>query len=89
MITDKDIQKMQKVFATADDHVNVEKKLDNITDKLNGVSEDLNRVSEELSKKPSKDEFPELLRQTLDWVTMKAEHDRMKKILHEKLNVEV
>ncbi len=89
MITDKDIQKMQKVFATADDHVNVEKKLDSITDKLNEVSVDLQRASEELSKKPNRDEFPELLRQALDWITMKAEHDRMKKIIHEKLNVEV
>ena len=89
MITDKDIKKIQKVFAIAEDHVNVEKKLDGITDKLNQVSEDLGRVSEDLSRKPNRDEFPELLRQTLDWATMKAEHDRMKKIIREKLNAEV
>ena len=82
MITDKDIKKMQKAFATADDHVNVEKKLDVIT-------ETINEVKGELKKKPNRDEFPELLRQTLEWVTMKAEHDRMKKIIREKLNMEV
>lgn len=82
MISDKDIEKMKAVFATSEDHVNLEKKMDR-------VSEVLNENTELLKKLPTREEFPELLKQTLEWVTLKTEHDRMKKIIHEHLHVDV
>jgi hypothetical protein len=82
MISDKDIEKMKAVFATSEDHVHIEKNVDRI-------SEVLNENTELLKKLPTRDEFPELLKQTLEWVTLKTEHERMKKILHEKLQVDI
>jgi hypothetical protein len=82
MISDKDIEKMKAVFATSEDHVHIEKKVDRI-------SEVLNENTELLKKLPTRDEFPELLKQTLEWVTLKTEHERMKKIIHEKLQVDI
>ena len=69
------IKKLRAVFATADDHVNVEKKID--------------QIFEELNKKPNRDDFPALLEKTFEFATLKAEHDRIKRLLHEKLGLEV
>ena len=56
MITDKDIEKMQKVFATSKDHINLEKKIDKLVDAVN--------------KKPDREEFPQLLDRVLEYTTI-------------------
>jgi len=62
-------------LAQGEDLVRVEKKIDGLIDRVNET--------------PTREEFPELLKTALDFVTLKAEHERMKKIIHEKLGVEV
>ena len=64
------------------DIVNVEKKID-------GIQETLHENTEMLKKIPTRDNFPRLLLETLEFATLKTEHDRMKKIIREKLQVEV
>ncbi|MEK9166565.1 MAG: hypothetical protein AAB846_02420 [Patescibacteria group bacterium] len=75
----KDIQElieaMRGVFATAQDHVNVEKKIDDIHELIN--------------KLPTRDEIENMLERTYHLATIKAEHERIKIILREKLGAEV
>jgi len=83
--TKKDLKELAKgkdLNDLARDVVRVEGKLDGLEGKVDGLVEDL-------KERPARGEFPELLKTALDFVTLKAEHDRMKKIIHEKLGVEV
>lgn len=82
MITDKDIQKLRNAFATAEDHANLEKKVDEIAEKVNGIDD-------RLSQLPTKTDMEQILERSFAFATLKTEHDRMKKIIHEKLNIEV
>jgi len=49
----------------------------------------LHENTEMLKKIPTRDDFPRLLLETLEFATLKTEHDRMKKIIREKLQVDV
>lgn len=62
--------------------VSIEKKVDQILETLSEQSETLKKV-------PTRDEFPELLRKTFEFATLKAGHERMKRIIREHLKVEV
>jgi len=75
MITDKDIEKMQKVFATSQDHVRLEEKADKIVEIVNQL--------------PTRDEMERMLERTYGFSVWKAEHERMKKLLKERFNIEV
>jgi hypothetical protein len=75
MITDKDIERLKGAFATAQDHVNLEDKVDKIT--------------ELVEKLPTRDDIQVILERTYNLATMKAEHERIKLILKEKLHVEI
>lgn len=46
-------------------------------------------LAETVNKLPTRDEMQQILERTYNLSVMKAEHDRMKKIIHEKLQVEV
>ena len=76
---DKLITKMQGVFASAQDHVNLEEKVDAITEIVNSVKEDVSSIKKHLYDIPTKD----------DLATLEKEYNQMKIILKEKLQVEI
>ena len=82
MLTDKDIQKLKGAFATADDHSNLEKKVDDIAEKVN-------TIDDKLSQLPTRADMEQMLERSLTFAALKVEHDRMKQIIKEKLHVEV
>ena len=53
------------------------------------VEKQIEAVVERLNQVPTRDEFPALLEKAFSFATLKAEHDRMKKIIREKLQVDV
>jgi hypothetical protein len=55
--------------------VKVHKKVEELDERVKGI--------------PTRDEFPALLEKAFSFATLKAEHDRMKKIIREKLQVDV
>jgi len=59
----------------AGDVVKVHKKVEELDERVKGI--------------PTRDEFPALLEKAFSFATLKAEHERMKKIIREKLQVEV
>lgn len=71
----EDVAKAKDLNELAGDLVRVEKKVDEIDGYLKQV--------------PTRDEFPILLEKAFAFATLKAEHERMKKIIREKLGVEV
>ncbi len=75
MITDKDILKLKKAFATSEDHVALEDKVDKLT--------------ELVEKIPTRDDMQTMLERTYNLSVMKSDLERMKDILREKLNVEL
>ncbi|MDP3762863.1 MAG: hypothetical protein Q8Q97_02215 [bacterium] len=76
----KEIRKDLKEIRS--DVVNVEKKVD-------GIMETLSEHGEILKKIPTKEDFPELLKRTLEWATLKTEHELIKKILRDRLKAEI
>jgi hypothetical protein len=89
MITNKDIQKLGKVLATKED-------LKGLETHINELARDVVRIEGELKKEigevkeqvkliPTRDELPTLFKKSFEFATLKAEHDRMKKIIREKL----
>ncbi|OGF69546.1 hypothetical protein A3H65_01150 [Candidatus Giovannonibacteria bacterium RIFCSPLOWO2_02_FULL_45_14] len=46
-------------------------------------------LTESLNKKPDSDEFPQLLDKIFEYTALKIKHDHMKKVIHEKLGVEI
>jgi len=88
-LTKADLKKALKGLATektlkevAGDVVRVEKDVEGLRADVDGLIKDMEKV-------PKRNDFPELLKETLEWATLKAEHERVKKIIHEKLGVEV
>lgn len=65
----------QDIKEVRHDLVSVEKKVDGILDYLRDV--------------PTRDEFPELLRKTFEFATLKSEHELIKRILRDRLKVEI
>ena len=53
------------------------------------VDEKFEQLTESLNKKPDREEFPRLLDKIFEYTTLKIEHEHMKKIIREKLGVEV
>jgi hypothetical protein len=81
-ITKKDLKealasvaKTKDLAGVAGDLVRVEKKIDRLTEAVN--------------KKPDREEFPQLLDRVLEYTTLKIEHDHVKKVIREKLGVEI
>jgi len=78
-LTKADLKKALKGLATektlkdvAGDVVRVEKDVEGLRGDVSGLIKDMEKV-------PKRDEFPELLKETLEWATLKAEHERIKK----------
>ena len=51
--------------------------------------EQLEKLTEEINKKPDRDEFPQLLDKIFEYTTLKIEHEHIKKVIREKLGVDV
>ncbi len=64
------------------DHANLEGKVDNQGEKLN-------KVLTVVSSLPTRSDLEEILERSSSYAVLKSEHDRMKKIISEKLNVEI
>lgn len=93
MITEQDIQKLSKVLATKEDvkglatHMN---ELARDVIRIEGeVKKEIGDVKEQVKQIPTRDELPALFERSFEFATLKAEHDRMKKIIREKLQVDV
>ncbi|OGF68594.1 hypothetical protein A3H65_02405 [Candidatus Giovannonibacteria bacterium RIFCSPLOWO2_02_FULL_45_14] len=69
------IAKAKDLNDLAGDVVRIEKKVDGLGERMKNV--------------PTRDEFPALLEKTFEFVTLKAEHNRIKKIIRDKLGVEI
>ncbi len=97
--TKKDLKELAKgkdLNDLARDVVRIEGKVDGLggrfdglEGKVGGLEGKLDGLVEDMKERPARGEFPELLKTALDFVTLKAEHERMKKIIREELNVEV
>jgi len=81
-LTKGDLREALKGVATA-------KNLEELAGDVVRVEGKVDGLVEDMKERPKRGEFPELLKTALDFVTLKAEHERMKKILSEKLGVEV
>ena len=86
---EKLITKMQGAFATSQDHVNLEDKVDIITELTNTIKEDVATMKVRLYNLPTTDELIDAFHKAYDMATLKKEHDRMKKIILDHLHVEV
>ena len=78
LATKKEIEKLataKNLDELAGDVVKVHKKVEELEERVKGI--------------PTRDEFPALLEKAFSFATLKAEHERMKKIIREKLQVEV
>lgn len=73
----------------AKEHREIRKDIVSVEKKIDSVLETLGENTALIKKIPTREEFPELLRQTLEWAILKTEHDRMKRIIKERLRVEV
>lgn len=97
-LTKKDLKEALKPLATKDDlkELATKKDLELVRKDIKLVHEDLikhdkraNEMIEILRNVPTRDDFPQLLEKTFEFATLKAEHERIKQIIHEKLHVEV
>jgi len=88
-MNDNDIKKlisaMKGTFATAEDHANLEEKVDIIAE----TTKELLKVSARLHQIPTKKELISAIQETYNLTKLKAEHEHIKTIIHEKLGVEV
>ncbi|OGF82145.1 hypothetical protein A2924_00460 [Candidatus Giovannonibacteria bacterium RIFCSPLOWO2_01_FULL_44_16] len=82
MITDKDIQKLAKVLSTKED-------LNELAADVVRIEERIDGIDNHLKNMPTRDELTSLFEKTFNFLSLKTEHERMKKIIHEKLGVEV
>ena len=102
MITEQDIQKLSEVLASKDDLkvLATNEELKRLGTHMNELARDVVRIDGELRKEigdvktqvnkiPTRDELPALFEKSFEFATLKAEHERMKKIIREKLQVEV
>ena len=86
---DKLIVRMQSAFATPQDHTNLEEKVDDLTETTNTIREDVSAIKTRLYQLPIKEELITAIQETYNLSKIKVEHERMKKIIHEHLHVEV
>jgi predicted nucleic acid-binding Zn-ribbon protein len=64
------------------DHVSLERKFDEIAEKVN-------TIEDKLSQLPTRADMEVMLERSLTFATIKVEHDRMKQIIKDKLQVEI
>lgn len=79
---DKLVNRMKEVFPTKDEHSALDKTVNEIADVVNLHTEKLNSI-------PSRTDFEQMLEKSLSYAVLKVEHDRMKKVIQEKLGVEI
>ncbi|MDP2669288.1 MAG: hypothetical protein Q8P07_05680 [bacterium] len=82
MITDQDVQKLAEVLATKKD-------LNELAADVVRIEENVEEIKEQLKDIPTRDELTSLFEKTFNLLSLKTEHERMKKIIREKLGVEV
>ncbi len=80
-ITKQDLKDELKTFAKQ-----IRKELN--PDLIN-IDKRFERLTEEINKKPDREEFPQLLDRVLEYTTLKIEHEHIKRVLKDKLGVEV
>ncbi len=102
MISNDDIKKLGEVLASKEDVKGLATKgqITGLETHMNELARDVVRIEGELKKEigdvkeqvkqiPTRDELPALFEKSFEFATLKAEHERMKKIIREKLQVEV
>jgi len=74
----------------------IDKGFDKINESIDSIHTDLvkhdskfEELTEALNKKPDREEFPQLLGKIFEYTALKIEHDHMKKVIREKLGVEI
>ena len=53
------------------------------------IGKKLEGLTEAVNKKPDREEFPQLLDRVLEYTALRLEHEHIKKIIREKLGVEI
>ena len=93
MISNDDIKKLGEVLATKEDFKGLETHMNELAGDVVRIAGELKKeigdVKEQLKQIPTRDELPALFEKSFEFATLKAEHERMKKIIREKLQVEV
>ncbi len=93
MISNDDIKKLGEVLATKEDVKGLETHMNELARdvvRIEGeLKKEIREVKEQVKQIPTRDEFPALLEKAFSFATLKAEHERMKKIIREKLQVDV
>lgn len=95
-ITKKDLKDALKGLARAKDVndlagdlVRTEKKVDDLTGNLGRVEKQVKVLESKIDELPTREEFSEFVEKIMGVERLKFEHDRMKKIIREKLGVEI
>jgi len=77
------------VETVSDDLAHVEDKVDKLTGTVNTIQSDVSYVKDRIDKMPTKEDLEEMFERSFAFATLKAEHDRMKKIILEHHNIEI
>ena len=85
MLTKDDLQKLTHVLATKEDVQLIRADISQHDEKFEKVAETINSVADRVSRLMTREDAISLF----DMATLKVEHAHMKKIIHEKLHVEV
>lgn len=67
----------------------IDKSIDFIHTDLVKHDSKFEELTESLNKKPDREEFPQLLDKIFEYTALKIEHDHIKKVIREKLGVEI
>ena len=93
MISNDDIKKLGEVLATKEDVKGLETHMNELARDVVRIEGELKKeiadVKEKVKQIPTRDELPTLFEKSFEFATLKAEHERIKKVIREKLQVEV
>jgi len=103
MLTDKDIQKLKEELATKEEFktlatavASVATSVASVANAVTGVANDLaglekkfDVMGDAINALPTKEELANTLASTYELAKLKIEHDHMKRVMHEKLHVEI
>jgi hypothetical protein len=93
MISNDDIKKLTEILATKEDIKGLETHMNELARDVVRIEGDLKKeigdLKEQVEQIPTREELPVLFEKSFEFATLKAEHDRMKKIIREKLQVDV
>lgn len=78
-LTKVDLKEALKGVATKKDLNDLAKDVVRVEGKVDGLEGKLDGLVEDMKERPARGEFPELPKTALDFVTLKAEHEHMKK----------